>query len=297
MSVFFTRRGKAAQRVNFAEYIQSDGMQCIDTEFQPDQNTRVVIDIEATKAASVNFVPFGCRVASNNKDYSVWYSYNNRTTMYSSYGNASVTMTVPDNLARLKIDKNKNVTTINGVTGTNTAVTFSTGLNLFLFSLNANGKEDTSRRISAKLYSCQIYDNSTLVRNFRPCYDPDGVACLYDTVGAKYYYNKGSGNFVAGGAVMPQKCTIEITSITGSNLLDSLTINGTEYAMKDASLAGAKFSVDEGSVINIKAFTGAVFINGTLVAEGIGEYCYYDYVVSGNITISWENSAVYITEL
>jgi hypothetical protein len=41
-------------------------------------------------------------------------------------------------------------------------------------------------------------DNGVLVRDMWPCYDPDGVACLYDKVEKKYYYNAGSGAFTAG---------------------------------------------------------------------------------------------------
>ena len=45
-----------------------------------------------------------------------------------------------------------------------------------------------------------MYDNGVLIRDFRPCLDPDGVACLYDKVEKKYYHNAGSGEFIAGEA-------------------------------------------------------------------------------------------------
>lgn len=53
---------------------------------------------------------------------------------------------------------------------------------------------------TAKIYSCKIYDNGVLMRDFWLCYDPDGVACLYDKVEKKYYYNAGTGEFIAGEA-------------------------------------------------------------------------------------------------
>ena len=67
---------------------------------------------------------------------------------------------------------------------------------MYLFGVNSNGSASFLSPI--KLYSCQIYDNGTLVRDFWPCYDPDGVACLYDKVEKKYYYNAGTGAFTAG---------------------------------------------------------------------------------------------------
>lgn len=103
--------------------------------------------------------------------------------------------------------------------------------------------------------------------------------------------------FVGGAANFRTKYTVEFVSITGSTTLDSVTINGTEYPF-ESSLVGTKVKVDEWAVINIKAFTGVVYVNGVVVAEqGDDLYCRYDYVVAGNITISNDNGLVYITEL
>ena len=68
---------------------------------------------------------------------------------------------------------------------------------MYLFNADVNNSDDYSG-YSGKIYYCQIYDNGTLVRDFWPCYDPDGVACLYDKVEKKYYYNAGTGAFTAG---------------------------------------------------------------------------------------------------
>ena len=47
MSVFFTRRGKAPQRVNYVEYLVSNGTQYILLNYKPNQNTRIVCDCQA----------------------------------------------------------------------------------------------------------------------------------------------------------------------------------------------------------------------------------------------------------
>ena len=49
-----------------------------------------------------------------------------------------------------------------------------------------------------KIYYFQFYDNDTLVRNFIPVLDSDGVPCMYDLVEGKFYYNAGTGGFTAG---------------------------------------------------------------------------------------------------
>lgn len=49
-----------------------------------------------------------------------------------------------------------------------------------------------------KIYSCQIYDGSTLIRDFIPVKDEDGVGCMYDRANGKFYYNAGTGDFLLG---------------------------------------------------------------------------------------------------
>ncbi len=40
--------------------------------------------------------------------------------------------------------------------------------------------------------------NNTLVRDFIPVLDPDGVPCMYDRVSETFFYNSGTGDFIAG---------------------------------------------------------------------------------------------------
>ena len=43
--------------------------------------------------------------------------------------------------------------------------------------------------------------NNSLVRDFIPVLDKDGVPCMFDNVEGKFYYNSGTGNFIAGPAL------------------------------------------------------------------------------------------------
>lgn len=51
---------------------------------------------------------------------------------------------------------------------------------------------------SNALYYVKIYDNDVLVRDFIPVLDKDGTPCLYDRKERKFYYNAGTGQFIAG---------------------------------------------------------------------------------------------------
>ena len=75
-----------------------------------------------------------------------------------------------------------------------------TNLPIFLFASNYQGSPENPAAV--RIYSCQIYDNNILVRNFVPCYrKADNVAGLYDLVNGVFYTNAGSSSFVIGGNI------------------------------------------------------------------------------------------------
>ena len=51
---------------------------------------------------------------------------------------------------------------------------------------------------SARFYSLKLWNNNILIRDIIPVLDQNGIVCIYDKIEDKYYYNKGTGNFIAG---------------------------------------------------------------------------------------------------
>ena len=51
---------------------------------------------------------------------------------------------------------------------------------------------------TTKIYSCRFLESGSVVANLRPCLDPDGVPCFYDTVRQQKYANAGQGSFTWG---------------------------------------------------------------------------------------------------
>ena len=49
-----------------------------------------------------------------------------------------------------------------------------------------------------KIYYAKIYENNNLVRDFVPVLDDNGIPCMYDKVTQQFFYNQGTGNFIAG---------------------------------------------------------------------------------------------------
>ena len=68
-----------------------------------------------------------------------------------------------------------------------------------LLCLNNNGTK--SRIMPAKLFSCQIEKEGSLVRDLVPCIDPSGSVGVYDLIDEKFFGNAGTGTFTAGPVV------------------------------------------------------------------------------------------------
>jgi hypothetical protein len=178
----------------YVEYIQSSGTQYFDTGYKPNQNTRVVCKFKNTITSGSNYYKiFGTNATSKTDGFNLWCQ--GVTTWYSDYlGGDELTITTTDGNA--DIDKNKNVTTINNITVTHATGSFSCDNNLLILEIPTY----TSKyyRGTGQLYYFKIYDNETLIHNYYPALDEDGVACLYDEVSKEYLYNSGSGTFTAG---------------------------------------------------------------------------------------------------
>ena len=156
------------------EYIQSSGTQYIDTGVMFDVlNCKIIMDFQYV-TPSVN--TWFCGV---NMQFEGGID-TNTSVFYTSKG-----FTYSEN------DTSKRVT----ATGINTIVLSG---NTYMFARNWPGQYCPA---SIKLYSAQVYKNDVLIRDFIPIKDLAGTACLYDKISATNFYNAGTGNFIAGGAV------------------------------------------------------------------------------------------------
>ena len=136
----------------------------------------------------------------------------------------------------LKIDDNS--WTLSGDLRTNSET-------IYLFGAHFKDKDNNdinNNPMSGRIYYTKIYDNGTLVRDFIPCIDPLGRACMYDLVGKKAYYNQGTGEFIVGRQIIP----VEYLESTGTQYIDtnmSFDANTTtkcKFAFVDQTITAAK---------------------------------------------------------
>ena len=180
------------------EYIRSSGTQWIDTGFKPNQNTRIKMDCNVIGFNSGDAFLFGARIASGNTAFCLAADDAN-TRWFALYGNA-VQNPTGTCTGKHSIDFNQNVLTLDGKNFTFEKTTFQSSYNLLLFATITNGNVDSQRGKMA-IYSCQIYDNVTLIRDYIPCQTTSGEIGLWDDVNSVFYGNAGTGTFTAGPVV------------------------------------------------------------------------------------------------
>ena len=180
------------------EYIQSSGTQWIDTGFKPNQNTRVLADCDLM--SGVYPTAFGAWSSSSGAKYILLSLSDTVARHYYNLIETDKNVTIK---GRHMLDMNKNKLIVDNVEiVTVAASTFSVSQSLYLFTFHG-GETNENFKTNAKYYSCKIYDNDTLVRDFIPCKNADGVIGMYDVVNSQFYQNAGIGVFTAGGEVQP----------------------------------------------------------------------------------------------
>lgn len=199
------------------EYIKCEGAQYINTGFIPTGNTRLILDFQLDrKNGQALFC--GGRTAASGSDpisYTAFFGNSAGTIRRDYYGTSKTTTKSWNAGDRIVFDANKNVTTINGDSTLLSNFTLNTSstsiMPIVLFTTCYQASSNSSITLSNsnwayyKVFSCKIYDNGTLVRNFLPAKNSSGTLGLYDTVNSKFYTNAGANTFTAGFEINPWK--------------------------------------------------------------------------------------------
>ena len=215
------------------DYIKPSGTQYINTQFIPTGNTRVIFTFEPTVTDNQALYTGGRTAASGTdaKTFSAFYI--SKAIRRDYYGTSKTTTTTYDINTKITIDANKNTTLINNSSALanftlNTSTTSVMPIILFIAanqSSSTSAIQTSSSGAQYKFYSCKIYNNETLVRDFIPAKrTSDGKCGLWDKVNFKFYTDENGGNFTAGTektAVAAIGTPIEYLEATGTQYINT----------------------------------------------------------------------------
>lgn len=183
------------------DYLQSSGGQWINTEITPSQDTKVIIKFMVNEWGYESLI--GGRTDGNsNEQFTTYFDadfggrflfrMDGMSSAITYTGFKSKTIYIAE-LSGTKMEFTLEDGTIPFTSGV-TISDFSSTVPMLLFKAqNVSGSG-----LNGKVYFCKIYHQDSLVRDFQPCLDTEGVPCMFDFVSRKSFYNKGSGSFTWG---------------------------------------------------------------------------------------------------
>ncbi len=154
---------------------------------------------------------------------------------------------------------------VDGVSkGTPTSETssFDSGISMYLFAANKYGT-GVFQGASARIYSAKIWLDGELKRDFVPCKDENGVACLYDLVSGDYFRNGGSQPFTAG-AEIPLGFVVSATSAAHNWVSANTLVVQPGIPMS----LSADFSYDAVLLRDTLTLTGGTLTTPTVTVDG-----------------------------
>ena len=222
-SLHFIRDTEIKPPYTQLEYIQSTGTQYINTGIKLGSNSKIVMDLQYVEKPSGNSGAIGVR---NTSRLQFWFFYRPADDMYVSRLGAD---SVGDAIAftstnRCVVELSKDGFIVNGAKVSVPSETFQSTLECYMFCVNnANSVQYPS---SIRLYSCKIYESDSLVMDALPVLDGEGVACIYDKTSAKFIYNAGSGDFIAGPVAQEEEPETELDEqLTRDRMDDEPSVN------------------------------------------------------------------------
>lgn len=214
------------------DYIASSGTQYIDTGVNADNNMDLKIDMQYIEQSPVNNNTNLGTIYKEDNGYRRWHftKLGANLCLYALTSGTNIPLNTYDtNRHTYYVKTTENKVIYDGIEQDLPDYTTSdTTLNFWLFGRNSN-VNNLIYYNSSKLYSCQMYYNNVLVRDFIPCYrNSDNEVGLYDLVNNVFYTNQGTGAFTYSSVVgipnpdYPQP----INNLTGNVAYKITTQNG-----------------------------------------------------------------------
>ncbi len=180
------------------EYLEFTGTQYIDPNITIKGTSKFEFDVQSSNTTNLQIIGSGGSYdkglvsvrKGNNLEYFTFWRNNKQYTP----GNILV-----DTQRHLFVqDIYNNIVRIDQHAETIPDVWSGTAFKIYIGAYSSLGTANTTYAWTGKYYSVKFYENNTLVRDFIPVLDANGTPCMYESVEDKFYYNAGTGNFIAG---------------------------------------------------------------------------------------------------
>lgn len=213
------------------EYIESTGTQYIDTGIYASDDLMIKLQITPNPNYLSEYSILGVEWSLNG----FFLMFYQNAIRFHSKG-TSVDVTSFNKSSKNEIVCKSNSLTVNGAVymlsggGTN-----SQTYQIRLFSVANEGSfpSSSNKRGHFKLWQTQVYNGSTLIRDFIPCKNASGEVGLWDDVNSQFYTNAGTGAFTAGPPIVDLTAHKTLVGGTAYNINGGkCMVGGTVYSIK-----------------------------------------------------------------
>ena len=220
------------------DYIESTGTQYIDTGLLQ-QGFHILVDVEFSSLNSIQIISgtYGYIQSGTGQDsYRYYLRANTNGSIVTQFGGSSGNNLITGATLALNTRYKIEAKLFNGIQEllVNDVLRGQKSIsgrnfpnkNIFLFANHDVTANTASNFCSCKIYSAKYYDNNgILIRDYVPILDNNDVPCMYDKVNDEFYYNAGTGDFIAG--------TIQETVYT--DLIYDRTQEDVDYALNNSA--------------------------------------------------------------
>lgn len=193
-------------KYDFLEYAQANSDVYFDTQFTPNSNTRFVMNFKKlSNDFSVARYMFGSRSVTPGIFTGGYGLINpkNVNSFRDDYNKSSDSLqfTGSDLSLRSVVDKNKNITTLQGITVSHTATSMTSPCSMAIFGIFEQTDKIPNYAADMNFYWARLYDNDSLIRYYVAAKrKSDNAIGLYDFVN-KEFVLPFSGNLISGNAI------------------------------------------------------------------------------------------------
>ncbi len=177
------------------EYIESTGTQYIDLGFNPNENTKIEIELAFLGTVGTNIAGVRNSTSDTTNRFGL-ITFGSASKIGAFFGSTAI-QAIPFDSEFHKYSLSKAGLYVDSV-----LYSFSNDESFsceYSFTLGAWNEGSNGIVCNAsKIAPCQVYDNGIMVADVIPVLDANGVACMYDRANMVYHYNAGTGEFAAG---------------------------------------------------------------------------------------------------
>lgn len=277
------------------EYLESTGIQYINTEVIPKSKYRAICVYQTTyNSTSSVYALFGSRTSVNANDkFCVFVPKNSQDrSYYVQYANIKNPLSIVQNANDIHTVELGEDSYLDGRLIQSTRTTFRGTYKISLFVVN-NGNTFDNRCFIGKIFSFKLYNElNVLIFDGIPV-RVGSVGYMYDKVTGKLFGNKGTGNFILGPDVansvpnirrvfrfdnkrfvmpMPYDRRVEYLESTGTQYIDTGVIIDSETAFAGTSVDFQAVNINNGTCV----------IAGSVLSEGANRYKNLNLLVYNN---------------